>query len=278
MKRRVKWALAVLPGVALLSCATASFTRAGLFTSDIEGPAFGGDGLLYVANFHEQGTIGVVDVEGRRAPEVYVRLPDGGVASGLAFNPRGELLVADYVNHRVWKVRDGVLTPWVHEPRMSQPNDLAVAADGTCYLTDPDWAAGTGQLWQVSSEGVVTLLAEGLGTVNGIALCDGDASLYVSESRQREVWRYSLHDGALGARALVARFEDGGLDGLACGADGTLYVTRHGKGELLQLSAGGEVVRRFVLRGSRPSNVALRGGRAYVTEQSRGAIETVDAN
>ena len=36
---------------------------------------------------------------------------------------------------------------------MNQPNDLAIAPDGTLYASDPNWGNGTGQVWRIDSEG-----------------------------------------------------------------------------------------------------------------------------
>ena len=74
---------------------------------------------------------------------------EGSTANGSRFGPDGLLYVADYTGHNILQV-DPVtkaLRVFAHEARMSQPNDLAMAADGTIYASDPDWQAGTGRIW-----------------------------------------------------------------------------------------------------------------------------------
>lgn len=125
------------------------FTEPHTFTSGAEGPACDRDGNLYAVNYARQHTIGKVTPEG--VCSVFLTLPGGSVGNGICFNRAGEMFVADYVNHTIFKVelKTKTLSVHAHEPRMNQPNDLAVAADGTLYASDPDWHSGTGQLWRM---------------------------------------------------------------------------------------------------------------------------------
>ena len=59
-----------------------AFTKPGLFTDGIEGPACDREGNVYVVNFREQGTIGRVSAEGQA--ELFVKLPDGSIGNGIA--------------------------------------------------------------------------------------------------------------------------------------------------------------------------------------------------
>ena len=69
-------------------------------------------------------------------------------------------MIADYTNHNILKVEMKTLelTVHAHEPAINQPNDIAIAADNTIYASDPDWAAGTGQIWRIDVDGCVTRL------------------------------------------------------------------------------------------------------------------------
>ena len=61
------------------------------------------------------------------------------------------MYVADYVGHNVLRIDPGTRAVEVlaHEPMMNQPNDLAIAPNGTLYASDPNWGAKTGQLWRL---------------------------------------------------------------------------------------------------------------------------------
>src|SRR5207244_11437929 len=62
---------------------------------------------------------------------------------------------------------------------------------------------------------------------------------------------------------------DPGCDALRCGVDGTLYLTRHGKGTVIKLSPRGELLQEIDVLGASPTNRCFGGpdGRTvYVTE------------
>src|SRR5205807_3757555 len=152
-------------------------------------------------------------------------------------------------------------------------NDLAIAADGTLYASDPNWKEGTGQLWRIDTKGKTHRLARGMGTTNGIDLSPDGKTLYVNESVQRNGWAFPVKaDGSLGEKRLLKKFPDHGFDGMRCDVDGNLYITRYGKGTVAVLSPGGKVLREIDVLGERPSNLCFGGpdGRTvYVTEVTK---------
>ena len=255
------------------------FTEPGLFTEGIEGPACDREGNVYVVNFGEQGTIGRVSPEGKA--ELFVRLPEGSIGNGIVFDridPQ-RMFVADYTGHNVLAidVTSRKIEVLVHEPGMNQPNDLAIAPDGTLYASDPSWKNLTGQLWRIdrkSGRATAKLLERDLGTTNGIEVSPDGRTLYVNESVQRKVWAWRITEDGLADKRLVREFPDFGFDGMRCDVDGNLYITRHGNGTVVKLSPSGEVLREVDVLGSKPSNLCFGGpdGRTvYVTEvdQSR---------
>jgi sugar lactone lactonase YvrE len=149
---------------------------------------------------------------------------------------------------------------FAHEPTMNQPNDLAIAPDGTLYASDPNWGNSTGQLWRIDTNGKVKKVAEGLGTTNGIEVSPDGKALYVNESVQRGVWTFPIEkDGSLGERKLVKQFPDHGFDGMRCDVDGNLYITRHGKGTVVKMSPAGEILKEIDVLGASPSNLCFGG-------------------
>jgi len=251
-------------------------TPDGQFTEGIEGPACDANGNIYAVNFERQGTIGRVTPDGRG--EVYVALPEGSIGNGIRFAADGVMLIADYTGHNILAVdpNSRAVRVLAHEPAMNQPNDLALAPDGTLYASDPEWSKGTGQVWRIASGGHVTRAAADMGTSNGIEVSPDGRTLYVNESRQRNVWAFSIAaDGGLKEKRLVATFPDFGTDGMRCDAAGNLYITRPGKGTVVIMSPGGAVLREIDVLGKRPSNLCFGGpdGRtAYVTEVDHGRL------
>ncbi|GIW92817.1 MAG: gluconolactonase [Pirellulaceae bacterium] len=245
-------------------------TDDGLFTEGIEGPAVDREGNVYAVNFAEQGTIGRWRPGGMA--ELFVRLPAGSIGNGLRISRQGKMFVADYTAHNVLIVDLATrhIEIFAHEPRMNQPNDLTLLSNGRLYASDPNWSAGTGQIWRIDPDGTVTRVAAGMGTTNGIDVSPDEKTLYVNESVQRNVWAFGIQpDGSLTDKRLVRQFADFGFDGMRCDVDGNLYITRYGKGTVVKMAPDGTVLREVDILGSRPSNICFGGpdGRtAYVTE------------
>ena len=253
-------------------------TEAGEFTSGIEGPACGRDGFIYAVNYGAQGTIGRVSPSGEG--EVFLKLPADSVGNGIRFDRLGNMYIADYVNHQIFKVAPGTSVPAVFaaNDKMNQPNDLAIGPDGTLFASDPDWPGEAGQLWRVDTDGKTARLASGMGTTNGIEVSPDGGTLYVNESVQRNIWVFKIDStGNLSGKKLFRSFKDHGFDGMRCDVDGNLYVTRYGKGTVVKLSPAGEVLAEVDVLGKRPSNICFGGpdGRtAYVTEVDHTRIVT----
>ena len=258
------------------------FTPVNGFTSGIEGPACDADGNLYAVNFEKQGTIGKVTPDGQAT--VFVELPEGSIGNGIRFDSHGFMYIADYTNHNVLKVdmETREISVHAHEPKMNQPNDLAIGANDILYASDPNWGESTGQLWRVDAKGKVTLLESDMGTTNGIEVSPDEKVLYVNESAQRNVWTYDLSpEGNISNKRLLIQFPDFGMDGMRCDIDGNLYVTRHGKGTVAKLSPDGEVLLEVELAGKHCTNIAFGGedGRTcYVTLADRGNVEVFRAD
>lgn len=250
----------------------------GVFTSDIEGPAVGPDGALYVVNFGRNGTIGRVTPEaGHGLAKLFVVLPQGSVANGIRFAEDDTMRVADKAGKQLLKIDPvtGAITILARLPQSTGPNDLALAPDGSVFLSDPDWDNVTnGRLWQVSADGRVQKLEEGMGTTNGIEVSPDGKHLYLNESIQRTVWVYDLVDGKPQNKRVLHTFDDYGLDGMRCDPAGNLYVARYDAGQIAVLSPEGKLLRVVQLKGKKPSNVTFDGAQVFVTLQDRGAIET----
>jgi sugar lactone lactonase YvrE len=243
------------------------------FTAGIEGPACDAMGNIYAVNYGKQQTIGKVTPEGKG--EIFVTLPGKSVGNGIVFDQKGAMYVADYMGHNVLRIdmKTKKVTVFAHNPKMNQPNDLAIAPDGTLYASDPNWGKSTGQIWRIDQVGKISLVAEKMGTTNGIEVSPDGKTLYVNESAQRNVWAFDIKkDGSLTGKRLLKKFDDHGFDGMRCDVDGNLYITRYGKGTVAVLSPKGKVLREIDVLGKSPSNICFGGpdGRTvYVTEVTK---------
>lgn len=257
------------------------FTGEFLFTKGIEGPAVDSENNLYAVNFEKEGTIGIVDPAGK--PSLFVTLPNGSVGNGIRFDKNGHMYIADYVNHNILKIAKGTKTVevYAHHPDLNQPNDIAIAPDGTLYASDPNWKEGTGQLWKIDTTGF-ELLERDMGTTNGIEVAPEGDKLYVNESVQRKIWVYDINsEGGLENKRLFYEFRDFGLDGMRCDIKGNLYVCRYDAGKVVVLNPQAEIIREVILKGKKPSNITF-GGKGhmscFVTLADRGCFETFQAD
>jgi gluconolactonase len=258
-----------------------NFSAQGEFTNNCEGPAVDSDGNVYAVNFARDGTIAVINKRGKTS--FFTTLPKGSTGNGIRFGDQNTFYVADFTGHNILKV-DLItrnLTVLVNEPKMNQPNDLAITAKGHLFCSDPNWKDGTGQVWHVSPEGKTTLVAENMGTTNGIEVSPDEKILYVNESVQRNVWAFDISgDGGLTNKRLVYQFTDGGLDGMRCDVLGNLYIARHGKGEVAVLSPEGKIIQTIKTLGQKVSNICFggkNGKTCYITMQDTGCLETFKA-
>lgn len=251
-------------------------TEAHSFTPEIEGPACDREGNIYAVSFTRKATIGRVTPAGKG--EVFLEMPEGSLGNGIRFDRNGTMFVADYTGHSILRIAAVThkLDVFAHDASMNQPNDLALASDGTLWASDPNWAKSTGQVWRISREGKVTLAATNMGTTNGIEVSPDGKTLYVNESVQRKVWAFRIgKNGALSGKRLLIEFPDFGMDGMRSDVKGNLYITRHGKGTVAVVSPQGVVLQEINVLGKHPTNLCFCGpdGRTvYVTEAEQGRL------
>ena len=270
--------------VIAVGCATkdplyvaSDLTAENLFSENIEGPDYH-DGILYVVNFEKDGTIGMVDADGNAS--LFIGLPDGSTANSIQFNSKDEMLLADFTGHNVLKVNMETkdIEVLVHDSLFNQPNDLCINKNDQIFVSDPNWKESTGQLWRVEPNGEHVMLSDSMGTTNGICLNPEETILYVNESVQRKIWKFDVDvTGNISNKTLFAEFPDFGFDGMKCDNEGNLYVTRYGKGTVVIMSPGGDIIQEVQMKGKKTSNIAFGGkdGRiCFVTLQDRKCVET----
>lgn len=290
--------LAVLAaGAATSAAAQALFESQRLtppreYPKGIEGPAVDAAGNLYVVNFKKQGQIGRLR-PGATQSELFATLPSDGVkpsiGNGIRFDRDGRMYVADYNRHKIFVFERGETEPrpYFESGLFHQPNDLAIAADGTLYASDPKRSANTGQIWRITrgpngkghGEIMSTEPKRKMGVTNGIDLSPDGTTLYVSESKTREIWAYRIQGAKLIVPPHPLKTFDGPagseLDGMRTDVDGNIFVARPGAGAISVLTSTGNPVREIPLKGKDPTNLTFGGpdGKTVFVTQSAGGPE-----
>jgi hypothetical protein len=251
------------------------------YAPGIEGPSVSAAGDLFVMNMrrpggdpNKKGGIGRLKPGASRS-ELFSVLPDNSVGNGSRFDSQGRLYVADYVNHKIFMFTPGDNSP--HEYFVGdfhQPNDLAIAPDGTLYASDPRATEGIGQIWRITrgpdglARGAVMSPPRTMGITNGIDLSPDGATLYVSESqfsrhgkprRPASIWAYRVDGATLTGPRQVIEFPQGDVDGLRVDTDGRIFVARPSFGAVAVVTPDGHLLREVKTAGTDPTNVSFGG-------------------
>ncbi len=258
---------------------SSDYTQPGVFTAGIEGPATDANGTIYAVNFQKEGTIGSVTSSGKAS--LFLELPDKSIGNGIRFGNDQKMYIADYTGHNILRVDMTTkrIEIYAHQPLANQPNDLTISPNGVIYASDPNWSDNTGNIWKVTKEKGFELLEGNMGTTNGIEVSMDGKKLYVNESVQRKIWVYDIEEnGFVKNKKLFFSFEDYGLDGMRFDDKGNLFVCRYGKGSVVALTKEGEILKEFMIKGQKPTNITFSSDykKFYVTVADRGCIEVVN--
>ena len=117
---------------------------------------------------------GKAGYKGDRGPAALAEL---NTPSAIAFDPEGDLLIADSQNHCIRKVANGIITTFAGtgyagltgdggpatKAELSDPMGVAVGVGGVVYIAD----SGNNRLRAVAADGTITTIAGGDGQVYG---------------------------------------------------------------------------------------------------------------
>jgi signal peptidase len=276
---------------------TSRLLTGGECTKRIEGPAVDAAGALYAMNLGSDGVIGKLS-PGATTSVPFATLPNGGIGSGARFDRAGRLYVADFKNHKVHVFEPGQTMRGVYfearedDPhgKFNQPNDLAMAADGTIYASDPKLSDGTGPIWRIArgADGkvrgeVLTFGNQPMGVTNSIELSPDEATLYVGESqtssKPARLLAYRSQDGKLVERRVLKTFDQFDLDGMRTDIDGKLFAARPDAGTVAVFAPDGTPLPEIRLLKKGPTNLAFGGpgGTTVFVTQSEGEHGFIEA-
>ena len=198
-----------------------------------------------------------------------VRVSTGGVVSALASvsSPRGisvdtagNAYIASWFSSAITKVTPaGVTSVFASGGGITFPTDVAVAPDGTAYVTSLT------SVHRVSSAGTVTIFAEAVGFTGPAGIAVGpDGSVYVTDNNTlRKITIAGVAttiagtagvSGAVDGTGAAARFSSPG--GLTVTADGTVYLADRGNHTIRKVTQAGVVT---TLAGTAGSSGSVNG-------------------
>jgi sugar lactone lactonase YvrE len=211
-----------------------------------------------------------------------------GFCLGLTFAGEHTLYVCDNLHAAVFRldVRTGALERFADGAdgrRMRIPNAIAVAADGTLYISDSHAFKDPGPgIWRFVPDGTGTLWDERpVNFANGVALDPTGEHLYVAASFGHEILRVRIGAGGeAGEREIVASLGAAIPDGVAFDARGRLYIGCYEPSQVLRVEQDGTVA---VLLADpeahmlcHPTNLAFRGTTMFTANLGRWHITAVD--
>ena len=243
-----------------------------------EGPAFDKEGYLFVANCR-------ANFVSRVSPRGDVQhfVTTGGKTQGVAIDRDGSLYITDINLRKIFRATPtGELSVFCDTYQDGQPlrgpNEITFGPNGGVYFTDPGdaWRGQRcGALSRINEHGKAELLADGLEFSNGLDFSPDGRMLYVVESTTGRILRARVRDdGMLDDRLSEFVVFEGrvGPDGIRFAANGDLYVTLFGHGEIAVVSPVGKVIDRLRIPGLFPTNCIFRGSDLLVCEGQTGAI------
>lgn len=258
------------------------------YTKQIEGPAVDAAGNLFVCNLKADEKPGVGSVIGvikagttTSTPFAPLPVTTSGTrttkskGSGIRFDRNGRMYVADFANHNIFVFEPGQTVPkeYCHDA-FNQPNDLAIARDGTLYASDPRKNDGVpfGRIWRITrgsdgkGRGEIMTIESGRKprATNGLDLSPDERTLYVGEADTNIIWSYKVEGAKLTNEKRFAAFDTPpkkfDLDGMRTDIDGLLYVTHNGGGHIVVLKPDGTEARPpIATKGKNPSNLTFGG-------------------
>ena len=168
-------------------------------------------------------------------------LQPSGYANGMMFDANGNLIACADEHNELWSIspdkKISVLVTNFDGKYLNGPNDVWIAPNGAMYLTDPFYRRTwwDHKMMALTNEEVFYLspdrknlkrVTDDLSKPNGITGTPDGKTLYVSDIRAAQTWRYDIQpDGSLTNKTLFCNL---GSDGMTIDNKGNVYLTGHG--------------------------------------------------
>ncbi|NQT85388.1 SMP-30/gluconolactonase/LRE family protein [bacterium] len=196
------------------------------------------------------------------------------VIGGFTIQADGALLLfMDRGTVKLW--RGGELTTVIDEipeERDTRFNDVMADPRGRVFCGVMSTADRPGRLYRLDPDHTLSVVAEDVGTSNGMGFTPDLKQIYHTDSHAHEIhlYDYDVETGAISSRRVFASVPDGeGVpDGMTVDAEGQVWGARWGGARLVRYTPDGEIERRIDFPAEKVSSVIF-GGEAltdiYVT-------------
>jgi sugar lactone lactonase YvrE len=259
-----------------------------------EGPAPDKDGAILFSDIGNR----ILRFDPASGSVTVFRDPSGR-SNGLKFNPAGLLVACEGANtggNRRISItepsgRVRILADRFEGKRFNSPNDLAIAADGRIYFTDPRYLGEEPReldfeaVFLIEPDGKVRVATRDVEKPNGIIVTPDGRTAYVSDNNSRRDGKHQLvafaaqPDGTLVQKRVLHDFgpDSRGIDGMTLDMAGNIYATA-GTGPLAGVYVFGSQGQplAFISMPGDPTNcvfgVGLEATTLYVTAAGPGAL------
>ena len=166
-----------------------------------------------------------------------------GFTNGRTTDAQSRFVACEHGHRRVTRTEhDGsttVLADSYDGRRLNSPNDVVVAGDGSVWFTDPSYGissdyeghqaeeeVGGRYVYRLGPDGGLAVVADDFGQPNGLAFSADFARLYVVDSQEHHIRRFSVDGGQLiGGEVFAA--DPAGYDGIRFDSRGRLWGAAH---------------------------------------------------
>ena len=248
-----------------------------------EGPAWDGDGSLYVSSCYGGYITKITGNESSKFVDSS-NTTNFKQTNGLTVYKDGNIYACDYGLGAILKISPNgepeVFINGFEGNRFNRPNDLAFDAAGNLYFTDPKSYGKDkldGRVFKINIESKeVNLLEDSLAFPNGIAFSLDRKKLFVCESAQNRILVFKIdEDGSISNKKVFVEMPGGDPDGLAFDSEGNLFAAHFGGGAIYVFSPDGKLKNKFTTPGLKPSNVEFGGDdmkTLYITEDETNSV------
>jgi gluconolactonase len=174
--------------------------------------------------------------------QVSVFRQPAGNTNGHTLDTEGRLVSCEHGNRRVTRTaHHGAITVLASEydgKRLNSPNDVVVKRDGSVWFTDPaygidsDYEGYKGQIetggchvYRVSTDGVLTRVADDFNRPNGLVFSLDESLLYITDSEEGTIRVFTVEGDKLSGGELFAECGNGIFDGIRLDTEGRIWAS-----------------------------------------------------